>query len=108
MRRLRRSGDQVRAVRPVRSGISAIVHAAAITAASPIALLRLRLRPSPLRLFPFLESPHKAIVAVNPEVRAGRHPAHLVRDIVREELDLSAILAGYGEPRAVIRPTTGR
>ena len=27
------------------------------------------------------------------------HPAHLVRDIVREELDLSAILAAYAEPR---------
>lgn len=31
-------------------------------------------------------------------VPAG-HPAHLVRDIVREELDLSAILAAYTEPR---------
>jgi hypothetical protein len=27
------------------------------------------------------------------------HPAHLVRDIVAEELDLSAILAAYTEPR---------
>lgn len=31
-------------------------------------------------------------------VPAG-HPAHLVRDIVREELDLSAILSSYEEPR---------
>ena len=27
------------------------------------------------------------------------HPAHLVRDIVAEELDLSAILSAYTEPR---------
>jgi transposase len=27
------------------------------------------------------------------------HPAHLVRDIVAEELDLSAIRAAYTEPR---------
>lgn len=31
-------------------------------------------------------------------VPAG-HPAHLIRDLVREELDLSAILAGYAEER---------
>jgi transposase len=31
-------------------------------------------------------------------VPAG-HPAHLVRDIVAEELDLSAILSTYDEPR---------
>ncbi len=29
----------------------------------------------------------------------AEHPAHLVRDIVREELDLSAILTAYAEPR---------
>ncbi len=31
-------------------------------------------------------------------VPAG-HPAHLVRDIVAEELDLAAILSTYTEPR---------
>lgn len=29
----------------------------------------------------------------------ARHPAHLIRDIVREELDLSAILSTYTEAR---------
>ena len=27
------------------------------------------------------------------------HPAHLVRDLVRESLDLEAIMAAYDEPR---------
>src|SRR5215217_3368741 len=36
--------------------------------------------------------------SVHEFVPAG-HPAHLVRDLVREELDLSAILSTYREPR---------
>ncbi len=36
--------------------------------------------------------------SVHDFVPAG-HPAHLIREIVREELDLGAILATYDEPR---------
>ncbi len=36
--------------------------------------------------------------SVHDFVPAG-HPAHLVREIVREELDLGAILSTYEEPR---------
>jgi transposase len=36
--------------------------------------------------------------SVHDFVPAG-HPAHLVREIVREELELGAILSTYGEPR---------
>ena len=32
-------------------------------------------------------------------------PAHFVRDLVREELDLSGILAAYDEERALRRTT---
>jgi transposase len=36
--------------------------------------------------------------SVHDFVAAG-HPAHLTRDVVRETLDLGAIMAAYDEPR---------
>ena len=45
--------------------------------------------------------------SVHDFVPAG-HPAHLVRELVRAELDLSAIVADYERRSGASRPTTRR